>query len=95
MGTESILCWNVRGLNLNGRRDVVHDLVAVERLSIMCLQETKRDVFSDYGIMQLLRRGFDYYYLPTIQTRSGILLAWRSAYWSASSLSHRSYSLST
>jgi hypothetical protein len=69
MGTESILCWNVRGLNLNGRRDVVHYLVAVEWLSIMCLQETKRDVFSDYGIMQLLRRGFDYYYI-------GILKSW-------------------
>jgi exonuclease III len=82
MGTENILIWNVRGLNANCRRDVVRDLVVSEQPSIVCLEETKRIVFSDYGVMQLLRRGFDYLYLPAIHNRGGILLAWRSSCWS-------------
>jgi exonuclease III len=60
MGTKSILFWNFHGLNANGRRDVVRDLVASERPSIVCLQETKHDVLNDFDIMQLLGRGFDY-----------------------------------
>jgi hypothetical protein len=80
---------------VNGHHDVVHDLVTSEWSSIMGLQETKCDVFSDYDIMQLLGRGFDYYFLPMIQTHGGILLAWRTASWSASSISSRSYSLLT
>jgi hypothetical protein len=95
MGIESILVWNVHRLNTNGRHDVVRGLVALKRPSIVCLQETKRDVFSDLDIMQLLGRGFDYSYLLVIHARGGILLAWRSSYCSMSSISSRSYLLST
>jgi predicted DNA binding protein len=59
----------------------------------MCFQETKHDVFSDYDVMPLYGRGFDYSYLHAIHTRGGILLAWRSSSWSATSISSRSYSL--
>jgi hypothetical protein len=59
---------------VNGHHDVVHDLVTSEWSSIMGLQETKCDVFSDYDIMQLLGRGFDYYFLPMIQTHGGSCL---------------------
>jgi hypothetical protein len=44
--------------------------------------------------MQLLGRGFDYLLLPAIHTRGGILLAWCSPCWAASSISSRSFSLS-
>jgi exonuclease III len=41
MGSENILVWNVGGLNSASHRDTVWELVFVERLSIVCLQETK------------------------------------------------------
>jgi exonuclease III len=49
-----------------------------ERPSIVCLQETKLDVISDFNDMQILGLGFDYAYLPTIQTwgGGGIVLVW-------------------
>jgi exonuclease III len=79
MGTKSILVWNVHELNTNYHHDVMHDLVTSEWPSIVCLQETKCDVFTDYDVMQHLGRGFDYSFLPTIQTCGGILLVWWSS----------------
>jgi exonuclease III len=95
MGSKNILVWNVHGLNANGLRNVVRELVNAEQLSIVCLQETKHDVFNDCDIMQLMGGGFDSAYLTVIHTRGGIIVAWHSASWSTSNISTRLYSLST
>jgi exonuclease III len=76
MDRQSFLVWNVRGLNTNAHRDAVRELVAAERPSIACLQETKLAVITPFYILQLLGHGLDYLYLPTNQTRGGILIAW-------------------
>jgi exonuclease III len=94
MGSESILVWNVRGLNTTSHRDAVHELVFVERPSIVCLQETKKVVILDFDITQLLGVGFDYVYLPIIQTCGGILVAWRILTWSVSSSAAHRFSVS-
>jgi exonuclease III len=52
MGLENILVWNVRGLNGLTHREAPRELVVVERLSIVCLQETKLDVIIDFDVMQ-------------------------------------------
>jgi exonuclease III len=75
MDSDCILVWNVRGLNSSAHHDVVHDLVTTEKLSIVCLQETKLSVCSDFDVIQILGHGFDYFCLPAIHTRGGILLA--------------------
>jgi hypothetical protein len=41
MDQEKLLCWNVRGLNSRARRSVVRNIVLSERMSLLCLQETK------------------------------------------------------
>jgi exonuclease III len=45
MDPSKLLVWNVHGLNARARHDVVHELVASERPSIVCLQETKLSVY--------------------------------------------------
>jgi hypothetical protein len=45
--------------------------------------------------MQMCGTGFDYAFLPTDQTRGGIIVAWRPNNWSFSGISNRTYSLST
>jgi exonuclease III len=72
MSDNNILIWNVRGLNARPRRDVVRELVAAERPSIVCLKETKLGVISPYDVMQIMGTGFEYFYLPAEQTRGGI-----------------------
>jgi hypothetical protein len=37
MDSENILAWNMRGLNAHGHQDVVRELVAVKRPSLICL----------------------------------------------------------
>jgi hypothetical protein len=63
------------------------------RPSFICLQETKLHVLNDYDVLQLLGHGFDYAFLPSIQTRGSILIAWSRSSWSVSSVASRSYSI--
>jgi hypothetical protein len=94
MGSERCICWIVRGLNSSTRRDAVRDLVQSERLSLVCLEETKLDVINDFDVMQILGPGFDYVYLPTVHTRGGILVTRKGVVWSVSSASTRTFSVS-
>jgi hypothetical protein len=48
---------------------MVRELVAAEWPSLVCLQETKKAIISNFDVMQLLGTGFDYVYLPVVQTR--------------------------
>jgi hypothetical protein len=52
--------------------DAVCEAVLAESPSLICLQETKRVVFSDFDIMQLLGAGFDYVYLSAMQKLGGV-----------------------
>jgi exonuclease III len=95
MAIENLLVWNVWGLNSVAHRNAVHDLISSESVSLVCLQETKMHVITDFDVLQTLGSSFHYVFLPTAQMRAGILLAWRSTAWVVSGHSARSYSLST
>lgn len=84
MDSENILIWNVRGLNDRARRDALGLLVATERVSLLCIQETKLAAIGDRLIMQMLGSSFEYAYLPASRTRGGVLVAWRRNIWTAS-----------
>jgi exonuclease III len=71
---DNILVWNVRGLDSRSHRDMVRSLIASERSSLICLQETKMNVISNIDIMQFLSVGYDYVFLPAFHTRGGILV---------------------
>jgi exonuclease III len=91
---EKILVWNARGLNAHSHHNAVHELVIAECASLVCLQETKFECISDFDVIQLLCAGFDYYFLPVVQMRGGILEAWRASSWATSATSSRQYSVS-
>lgn len=50
----SILSWNVCGLNERARRDAVHTLIDDVRPCIVCLQEAKLGVISQFTISGML-----------------------------------------
>lgn len=74
MDNENCLIWNVRGFNAWSRRNVVRMIVDQERVTLLCLQETKLDVIDDRVMLGL---NFSYYYLVTMNTCGGILVACR------------------
>jgi exonuclease III len=41
-----ILCWNVRGLDGKGRRRQLKEMVDINRVDIICLQETMKENFT-------------------------------------------------
>ena len=73
----NIICWNVRGLNSRARRDAVRDIVRDSHASIVCLQETKLQAVDDVIIREMLGPCFvaNYYILPAVGTRGGLILA--------------------
>jgi len=74
----TVLSWNVRGLNEWARRDAVRTLVDDVRPRIVCLQETKLAVISQYTISGLLGSDYsEFAFLPAPHTRGGILIAGR------------------
>jgi hypothetical protein len=68
MDSDNVLVWNVRGLNGWARHDDVRSLVAAERPSVVCIQETKLVVISDFDIIQILGLNFGYTYLPVVHS---------------------------
>ena len=87
------MTWNVRGLNSSARRNVVHDLVAQERISLLSLQETKLQDCTLPLVLETCGADFDFICKPAVNTCGGILLAWRRDAWSVTSPVIRSFSL--
>jgi len=84
---NTILCWNVRGLNDRARRDAVRTQVDDIRPSVVCLQETKLDVIQQHLVFAMLGVNFtDFAYLPASNTRGGILVAVNQSHASRTSL---------
>jgi exonuclease III len=70
---------NVRGLNDPIKRDAVREFISSVKVNVVCLQETKLEVFDAFTVAQCLGLAFDgFVYLPAQETRGGILLAWDS-----------------
>jgi exonuclease III len=61
MGSKNVIYWNVCGHNSRAHHDVVRD----ERVSLVCLQETKMHVISDCDVVQILGSRFEYFFVPT------------------------------
>jgi exonuclease III len=69
MDYENILFWNVCGHNARSRRVVVAELVAHDRVSLLCLQETKLDVSDEHMLSTMLNESFQYASIPADGTR--------------------------
>jgi hypothetical protein len=89
-----VLVCNVCGRNGKAHHDVLRELVGSEKPLVVCIQETKLSVISPFDIMQCLGSCFDYFFLPIDGTRGGVLLAWHTNVWFASSTSARDFSIS-
>jgi exonuclease III len=94
MDNMIILCWNFRSLNERARRDAVRTLVNDVCPMIVCLQETKLDVITQYLVFALLGVSFsEFTYLSALNTRGGILITARQSDVSISDIHLGCYSL--
>lgn len=72
---HNIFIWNVRGLNMCARRDVVREFLLQEHVMVACLVETKLDVLLPPLANKLMGTSFDYACLPSSGASGSIVLA--------------------
>uniref|UniRef100_A0A453JT49 Endonuclease/exonuclease/phosphatase domain-containing protein n=1 Tax=Aegilops tauschii subsp. strangulata TaxID=200361 RepID=A0A453JT49_AEGTS len=74
-----LVCWNVHGLNSPAKKKALREFTDTTHPAIFCIQETKLACIDDFTVMQCLGPAYDgFAYLPAIETRGGILVAWNS-----------------
>lgn len=73
----NILCWNIRGVNSDSKRDALRNKIDESACSVICLQETKRDSFDMQYLKLFAPRRFDKFdYVPSLGASGGILVMW-------------------
>lgn len=74
-----VLCWNVRGLNLDRKWNSIRDKME-SQCDVVCLQETKKESFDSTFIKNFCPLAFDeFLYLPSIGASGGLITIWKSA----------------
>lgn len=72
-----ILIWNVRGLNSNRRRTVVHKFMQMIRAPIIILQETKMMQYSSWDIKQICGyKNVGWTLQQSVGNSGGMLILW-------------------
>lgn len=93
MLAKNVFIWNIRGLNMRARREIVREFWSQERASVLCLVETKLAVMSQAMAYDLMGPNFDYVLVPSDGASGGSFLPGTRTFgrpqimWYASSLS--------
>lgn len=76
----NILCWNIWGINASEKWDAIRDKIEESASSIICLQETKHELFDMSYISKFAPHRFDCFdFIPSLGASGGILVLWNSA----------------
>lgn len=78
---------------MRARRSVVRELLLQERVSVLCLVETKIDDLSLAMTNDLMGTSFDYVLLPFVGVSGGIIVAWHRDDWSSCHHAIRQFSV--
>jgi mRNA deadenylase 3'-5' endonuclease subunit Ccr4 len=72
-----ILCWNIRGINSQGKSDAIKSKIAESSCDILCLQETKREFFDTQYLRNFCPpRLNDFDFLPSVGASGGCIVVW-------------------
>jgi exonuclease III len=71
--TWIVICWNIRGINSSSKWNVIRSKIHESTCDILCLQETKREIFKAGNMKKFLAPSFDAFeYVPSIGASGGI-----------------------
>lgn len=89
-----LVCWNVRGLTSPAKRKVLREFVDSIHEALVCILESKLESVDQFLIMQCLGPSYDgFTYLPALNTRGGIFVAWDLSWVPVSNMVNDTYSL--
>lgn len=88
----NVLTWNVSGLNSTWKWDSIKNKVLSTQCDIICFQETKKDSFDSSFLRKICPIQFDSFdFLPSVGASGGILIPWKSSFFSRSRLNSGSF----
>jgi exonuclease III len=74
-----LLCWNIRGINSTQKWKVIRSKILESSYDIICLQETKREIFDASYIKKFCPAAFDCYaFNPSHGASRGTIITWKS-----------------
>lgn len=89
-----ILCWNVRGINSQEKWDAIRDKISESACQIVCLQETKKDIFDHFYIKKFCPRNLDkFVWSPSDVASGGLLTVWNSNFFDGNLIHANSYAV--
>ena len=63
----NVLCWNIRGLNADKKRLALSNAIQSSGCAIICLQETKMQMFDASTLKLICPKRFDKFaYIPSV-----------------------------
>jgi len=91
----NILCWNIRGINAEGKWESLRNKILESNCDIISIQETKREEFDITYVRKFCPASFDEFcFLPSVGNSGGILVAWKSSVFIGSEIFQNSYAIS-
>jgi exonuclease III len=74
-----VLSWNIRGINSQAKWDHIRNKISESAAQIVCLQETKREVFDQAYISKFCPRYLNKFaFVPSTGASGGLLVCWNA-----------------
>jgi hypothetical protein len=87
-----ILCWNIRGINSEGKWDAIKSKIKESSCDILFLQETKREFFDAQYIKNFCHaRLNEFDFLPSVGASGGCIVVWDGSKFFGSPVSQTFY----
>jgi hypothetical protein len=90
----NILCCNIRGINSMVKSDASRNKIDECGYAIICLQETKWEIFDISFIRSFALNRFDQFdFIPSMGAPGGLLVLWNSALFTGSVLEKNPFNI--
>jgi exonuclease III len=84
----------VRGLNSQDKWIGIRSKIIESNCDIICLQETKREVFDQIYLKKFCLAQFDYFeYIPSVGALGGMMITWKNARYSGNMIFQKDYAI--
>lgn len=90
--TFGVLCCNIRGINSESKWKALRSKITESKCDIICLQETKRELFDGQYIKNFCPPQFsNFEFLPSVGASGGSIILWKGAKFSGNLVFQNGY----
>jgi exonuclease III len=87
-----VMDWNIRGIKSQERWDDISNKINESNCNIICMQETKREIFDTAYIKKLCPRRFNQFaYVPYVDSYDGIITIWNGSMYNGTVISQNTF----